>query len=127
MRWAWLAAALAGAAWGAEPQKTSADDVTRDAQKTAQAAARLANEKKEEFEKRVGGKLEDARHRMDEIRRQAKRDSDKLLAEADAKGKEAQKRMDELKHSTGEAWKDLRKGVETAVDDFSHGVDKAKR
>jgi hypothetical protein len=127
MRWACLAAALASAAWGGEPKKTSADDVTREAEKTAQAAAKLANEKKEDFEKRVGTKLDDARKRMDEIRLQAKRDSDRLLADADAKGKEAQKRMDELKRSTGEAWKDLRKGVETAVDDFSHGVDKAKR
>jgi ElaB/YqjD/DUF883 family membrane-anchored ribosome-binding protein len=127
MRWAWIAAALATAAWAGESKKTSADDVTHDAEKTAQAAAKLANEKKEDFEKRVGSKLDDARKRMEELRRQGERDKARFVAEADAKGKEAEKRMDELKRSTGEAWKDLRKGVETAVDDFAHGVDKAKR
>jgi hypothetical protein len=130
----WLAVALAGTAWAGEPPKTSADDVSRDAEKTAHAAAKYANEKKDEFEKRVGTRLDDGRKRLEEISRQAAGDRaraqknlDQLLADAEAKGNEAQKRMDELKRSTGEAWRDLKKGTETAVEDFSRGVDKAKR
>jgi hypothetical protein len=123
---------LSGAAWAGD--KTGAEDVKKQAGKTVEAAGDYVGEKKEEFEKSASARLErlnkdlallkkDAAKRKD----QAEAEASHLLKEAEGKGAVAEKKLGDLKHSTGDAWKDLRKGVSKAVDDFADGVETAKK
>jgi hypothetical protein len=127
-----IAICLSGAAWAGD--KGSAEDVKKQAGKTVEAAGDYVGEKKEEFEKSASARLEKLNKDLSLLKRdagkrkdQAEAEASHLLKEAEDKGAVAEKRLGDLKHSSGDAWKDLRKGVSNAVDDFADGVEHAKK
>src|SRR5579871_5790203 len=132
MKRALLAICLSGAAWAGD--KTTAEDVKKQAGKTAEAAGDYVGEKKEEFEKSASARLEKINRDLAQLKKdaakrkdQAEAEASHLVKEAESKGAVAEKKLGDLKHSTGDAWKDLRKGVSNAVDDFADGVEHAKK
>jgi hypothetical protein len=113
----------------AEP-KTTAADVKKEAGETVDAAKRYANEKKDDFEKRMGDKMKSLRNDVTELKDKAKNGAEKTadatVKDLEAKEKTADAKLSELGKAGSKAWSSLKGGVEKAVDDLDEGVQKAK-
>jgi hypothetical protein len=117
---------LAGA--GCEEKKQSGaslEDVKNKAAETAAAASAYTEQKKEEYQKQVEGKIKDVEKKMDEMEAKGKKMKGEALAEwnrqmdrLQEQKKAATTKLDELKKSSGQGWEDLKKGMDKAVADL---------
>ena len=110
--------------------KTTAADVKKEAAQTVDTTKKYANEKKEEFEARIGDKLkslkDDVTKLKDQAKDGAKKTADTTLKELDDKEKKADAKLSELSKAGSKAWSSLKGGVEKAVEDLDQGVQSAK-
>ena len=108
-----------------EPPKVTAREVGEKVGEAAGAGARYASQEKDEYVARTRQALDDARAEIDGLKAEARK------ARADAMGKLqrridvlearwrlAERKLSELRSAGGEAWKDLRSGLDRAVEDL---------
>jgi len=107
------------------PKKVTSEDVRGDAGKAVETAAEYSQQAKEEFQKKLETKLDELDAKIDDLREKgrnlkdtAKANWDRKMAELEVKRKAANAKLSELGHSSAEAWKDVRKGAESAYDDL---------
>ena len=112
------------------PGKVTPEDVRRDAGKAAKTTAEYSQQTKEEFQKKLEAQLNELDAKIVKLRQQgrdlkdkAKANWDQKMAELETKRKAAGAKLAEVGHSGAEAWKDVRKGTESAWND----LDKAFR
>jgi hypothetical protein len=129
MRQLALCLILLGCSAYAGDKKTTAGDVKKEASETLDATKRLANEKKEDFEARMKARLDELKTETGKLREKAKQGGETAkkevgdkLEELEKKEKAADERLGELRKSTKDAWKSLKGGVESAVDDLERGL-----
>jgi hypothetical protein len=112
------------------PGKVTSEDVRRDAGQAAKTAAEYSRQTKEEFQKSLDVRLNELdakiaalREKGRDLKDQAKANWDQKMAELETKREAASAKLTEVGHSSAEAWKDVRKGAQSAYDD----LDKAFR
>ena len=117
---------LAGGCERQEPPKVTPGDVERKAAEAAGAATDYARQEKEEYVARAQKAVDEARAEIATWRAEAGKAragaKDRLQRQIDAmeaRWKLAERKLGELRSASGEAWKDLRSGVDRAVEDLS--------
>ena len=118
---------------GTEKPVTS-EDVRRDAGKTADSAAKLTQQSKEEFQeklearlKTLDGEIEKLREKGSDLKDEAKVDWERKMADLETKRETARTKLAEVRESSGEAWKDVQKGAEAAWDDLDKAFQDAAK
>ncbi len=112
------------------PGKVTPEDVRRDAGQAVDTAAEYSQQTKEEFQKKLESQLDELdakiaklREKGRDLKDQAKADWDRKMADLETKREAAHAKLAEVGHSSAEAWKDVRKGAQSAWDE----LDKAFR
>ncbi len=116
------------------PRKVTSEDVRRDASHAVNTAVDFSQQSKEEFQKNLEARLtqldaeimklrEKGRDRTD----QAKVDWDRKLADLETKREAARTKLDEVIHSSGEAWKDVKQGAQLAWDNLEKAFQDASQ
>jgi TolA-binding protein len=112
------------------PGKLTPEDVRRDAGQAAETAAEYSQQTKEEFQKKLEAQLNELDAKIAELsekgrdlKDEAKVKWDQKMADLETKRDAARAKLAEVGHSSAEAWKDVRKGAQSAWDE----LDKAFR
>jgi hypothetical protein len=112
------------------PGKVTSEDVRRDASQAVKSAAEYSPQTKEEFQKNLDARLNELdakivklREKGRDLKDEAKANWDRKMAELETKREAVSAKLAEVGHSSAEAWKDVRKGAQSAYDD----LDKAFR
>jgi Skp family chaperone for outer membrane proteins len=116
------------------PGKVTPEDLRRDAGQAAETAAEYSRQTREEFQTKLDARLneldaeiaklrEKGRDRKDE----AKAKWDQKMTELETKRDAARAKLAEVGRSSAEAWKDVRKGAQSAWDDLDKAFRDASR
>lgn len=112
------------------PGSVTSEDVRRDVGKAAQTAADFSLQAKEDFQRSLEARLEELdaeiaklREKGGNLKDQAAATFKMKMAELETKRDAARAKLAEVGQSSAEAWKDVRKGAESAWDE----LDKAFR
>jgi len=112
------------------PTKVTSEDVRRDAGHAADTAAAYSRQTKEEFQKKLDTRLKELDSEVAKLHEEWRDRKDEAKARWEGKMKEletkrgvARAKLVEIRDSSAEAWKDLRKGAQLAWED----LDKAFR
>lgn len=110
-----------------EPPRVTAKDVEKKVAEATAAAADYAKQEKDEYVARVQKPVDEAKAEIDklkagatEARAGAKRQLRRQIEAMETRWKLAERKLSELKSASGEAWKDLKSGVDQAVEDLRH-------
>ncbi len=108
-----------------EPAKVTGEQVEKKVTEAAGAVADYAKQEKDEYVARAQKAIDEAKAEMDALKARAKRarasGKGKLKGQIKAserRWKVAQRKLGELKSASGEAWKDLKSGMDKAIDDL---------
>jgi DNA repair exonuclease SbcCD ATPase subunit len=111
-----------GNGWTAGEGEVSVQEVKKDMKQAAQKASELAEQKKEEYVRKLRAKLDDISSQIAHLEERAKDIQGHVRAQlesriADLKDKQsaAEKRLEELKSATSKAWVDMKAGLEMAL------------
>ncbi|MHB8972876.1 MAG: sll1863 family stress response protein [Pirellulaceae bacterium] len=109
----------------ATPGKVTPEDVRRDAGKAVDTTAEYSQQAKEEFQKKLDARLKELdaeivklRAKGADLKDDAKTKWDQKMAELEAKRDAARVKLTEVGQSSGEAWKDVQKGAQSAWDEL---------
>jgi hypothetical protein len=104
------------------PPKVSSQDVKKEAQEAAGTAAQYAKQERDEFVKNAQKELDALGARVDEFKKQAqeatgdaKTKLDQQLKNLQEEQQVAEKKLADLKAASGNAWEDMKAGVEAAI------------
>jgi len=116
------------------PGKVTSEDVRRDAGQAAKTAAEYSQQTKEEFQKDLDTRLNELDAEIAKLREKGRDLKDKgkanwnqKMPELKAKRDAARAKLAEVRDSGAEAWKDLRKGAQSAYDDLDTAFRNASR
>lgn len=116
------------------PGKVTSEDVRRDAGQAAKTAAEFSQQAKEEFQRSLEARLKELdaeivklREKGRDLKDQAKVSWDGKMANLESKREAARAKLDELGHSSTEAWKDVKKGAQSAWDELDKAFHEASR
>ena len=116
------------------PGKVTSADVRHDAGQAADTAAEYSRQTKEEFEKKLetrlkelDGEIAKLREKGRSLKDKAKADWDQKMTELETKRDAARAKLVEVRDSSGEAWKNVQKGAESAYDDLDKAFHDASR
>lgn len=116
------------------PGKVTSDDVHRDASRAVDTAVEYSQQTKEEFQRNLDARLKkldteiaDLREKGRDLKDEAKVNWDQKMAELETKRDAARVKLDEVAHSSVEAWKDVQKGAQSAWDELDKAFHDASR
>lgn len=105
--------------------KVTASDVEKKAAETAGAAADYARQEKDEYVARAQKAVDEAAAEIDRLKAKAgharagaKVRLERKIDAMEARWKRAERKLAELKSAGGTAWKDLKAGVDKAIEDL---------
>lgn len=108
-----------------EPPKVTAKEVEEKVAEATGAAADYAKQEKDEYVARAQRAVDEAKAEIDKLkagatqaRAGAKRKLQRQIEAMEGRWKLAERKLIELKSASGEAWKDLKSGVDRAVEDL---------
>ncbi|MHB1035244.1 MAG: sll1863 family stress response protein [Pirellulales bacterium] len=115
-------------------KKVTSEDVRRDAGQAAKTAVEYSQQSKEEFQKKLeaqlkelDGKIAALRAKGRNLKDKAKTDWDQKMAELQTKREAASAKLTEAGHASAEAWKDVKKGAQSAYDDLDRAFRNASQ
>lgn len=127
-----LCLVLGGRAFGQQGGGVSPEDVTKQAEKTLEAARQYGAQQKQEAERAIEAKLRDVSALIADLSAKAetakgetRKKLDTQIAELKLKEAEARERLDQLKSSSAKAWEDVRSGVEKGIEDLKKAYEGA--
>ena len=116
------------------PGKVTPEDVRRDAGQAVNTAAEYSQQTKEEFQKKLESQLNELdakiaklREKGRDLKDEAKVKRDGKTTELEMKREEARAKLNEVGHSSAEAWKDVQKGAQSAWDELDKSFREASR
>ncbi len=108
-----------------EPQKVSVEDVKKKAAEATGTAVDYAKQEKDEYVAQAEKAVDQAKAETDKLkasakkaRAGAKRRLQRRIKTMEARWELAERKLSELKSASGEAWKDLKSGVDKAIEDL---------
>ncbi|HEU4381908.1 MAG TPA: hypothetical protein VFR85_00285 [Anaeromyxobacteraceae bacterium] len=112
-----------------ESPKVTAGEVKEKVKDAAGAAAGYARQERDEYVARAQKAVDEGKAEIDKLRAEtrqagagARNEAQRQLEAVEAKWKVAERKLHALKSAGGEAWKDLRSGVDEAVDDLKRAL-----
>lgn len=127
-----LSALAAGCEKKDQPPKVTAHDVERKVAEAAGTAADYARQEKDEYVAQAQKAVDGAKGEVDRLKAAAARARagakgrlQRQVGSLEARCQVAERRLGELKAASGEAWKDLKAGVDRAVEDLRQPPAKA--
>lgn len=119
---------------GQAPGEVTAEDVRRDAGQAAKTAAEYSQQAKDEFQKKLEGRLTELdaeivklREKGTGLKDEAKAKWEKKLPELEAKREAVRAKLAELGQSSAAAWKDVQSGAQSAWDELEKAFGEASR
>ncbi|MFN0197530.1 MAG: hypothetical protein ACKVT0_12365 [Planctomycetaceae bacterium] len=116
------------------PNKVTTEDVRRDVGQAADTAAEYSRQTKEEFQEKLDARLKELdgeiaklREKGSELKDDAKANWERKMADLETKREAARAKLDEVSHSSAEAWKDIQKGAQSAWDDLDKAFHEASQ
>jgi chromosome segregation ATPase len=116
------------------PGKVAPEDVRRDAGQATETAGDYSRQDKEEFQKKLGTRLKELdaeiaklREKGRDLKGTTKAKWDQKMTELETRREAARAKLDEVSHSSAEAWKDVRKGAQSAWDELDKAFRDASR
>ena len=116
------------------PGKVTSEDVRRDADQAAKTAAEYSQQTREEFQKKLEAQLTELDAKVAKLREKggslkdkAKVNWDQTMVELETKRDAARANLAEVGHSSAEAWKDVKKGAQSAWDELDKAFRDASR
>ena len=116
------------------PGKVTSEDVRRDAGQAVKTAAEYSQQTKEEFQRDLDARLTELDAKIAKLREKgrdlkdnAKANWDRKMTELETKRDAARAKLDEVGHSSAEAWKDVQKGAQSAWDELDKAFRDASR
>lgn len=110
-----------------EPPKVTAKDVEQKLAEAASTAADYARQEKDEYVARTQKAVDDAKAEIDKLKAGAKKARpgakgklQRQIRAMEGRWKLAERKLSQLKSASGEAWKDLKSGVDKAVEDLKN-------
>ena len=107
------------------PVKVTSEDVRRDAGQAVNTAAEFSRQTKEEFQKSLDARLKELdteivklREKGHDLKDEAKVNWDRKMADLETKRDAARAKLAEVGRSSADAWKDVRKGAQSAWDEL---------
>jgi TolA-binding protein len=114
--------------------KVTSEDVRRDAGQAVETAAEYSQQTKEEFQKKLEAQLTELdakiaklREKGRDLKDEAKVKWDRKMTDLEKKREAARAKLAEVGHSSAEAWKDVRKGAQSAWDELDKSFRDASR
>lgn len=111
----------------------TAGDVAKQAAQTAQTAAKLVEQTKDDYARQMRDELDLMNQRLNLLKERAAKAEGEAKAKVDTqiealtkKVSEVEGQLEKLKTSSGEAWKDMKGGIESALNDLKTAYDEAK-
>lgn len=111
----------------------TAGDVAQQAAQTAQTAAKLVEQTKDQYARQMRDELDLMNQRLNLLKERAAKAEGETKAKIDTqiealskKVTDVEAQLEKLKSSSGDAWKDMKGGVESAVNDLKAAYDEAK-
>lgn len=108
-----------------EPPKVTAKEVEEKWAEAASATADYARQEKDEYVARTQKAVDDAKAEIDKLKAGAKKARpgakgklQRQIKTMEGRWKLAERKLSELKSASGEAWRDLKSGVDKAVEDL---------
>jgi len=116
-----------------EPEKkVTGEQMKKEVKEAGSAAMAYSKEKAEEYKKQVEAELEEYEgkiksyvNKMNDMGAEAKASAQKQLDKLEEQQEAAKKKLSELKSASGEAWEDLKKGMENSMDELKSAFDQA--
>jgi hypothetical protein len=117
-----------------EPPRVTAHEVEKKVAEAAGTAADYAKQEKDEYVAQAQKAVDEARAKIDALKAEAKkaragarRKARGQVETMEGRWRVAERKLGELKAASGEAWKDLRSGVDKAVADLKKASSKHHR
>ena len=116
------------------PGTVTSDDVRREAGQAIHSAAESSQQAKGEFQKVLQARLQELDSEIEKLREKgrdltddARANGDRKMTELETKREAAHAKLDEIASSSAEAWKDARKGAQSAWDELEQAFHEAAR
>jgi TolA-binding protein len=113
------------------PSKVSAEDVKKETKEAIGTAMDYAKQERDGFASKAQKDLDELNLKIEELKKKAQEATGEAKAKLDEQIKRLQQeqkaaaeKLDELKSATGEAWKDLKAGVQAAIDHLKQSAHK---
>ena len=110
----WMACAFAAAA----PPRAAAES------KAAETKAEYVKKARAEIDE-LGGKIDALESKAEKTGASTRAGMDRSLKELKARRKTAKKKLAKLKRASGDAWTDLKAGVDKGIEDLKNALDEA--
>ena len=114
------------------PGKVTSEDVRRDVGKALDTTGKSAEQTKEDFQRSLNARLNELeaeiaklREKGKEFKDENKSSWDRVLADLETKREAARVKLDDIGHSSAEAWRDIQKGAQAAWDDLDKAFHEA--
>ena len=109
-----------------QPGSKSSGSTSDQAKQSVEKEKKEAERQKDEFVRQAQEKLDQLDKQIDDLKAQAKKANaqtqkqiNKSIAELEPKRRDAERRLERLKSSSGKAWEDMKAGVIAALNDLS--------
>lgn len=116
-----------------EPPKVTAKEVEKKVAEAAGAAAEYANQEKDEYVTHAQKAIDEAKAEIAELKvaaekagAGAKKKLQRQVNAMEGRWELAERKLSELKSASGGAWKDLKSGVDSAVEDLKRSSARRK-
>jgi len=115
-----------------EQQAVTEEDVKKETKEAVETAGAYAEAKKEEYQKKLDAQLEKYQQKIDALQAQgrvmtqdAKDTLNEKLETLMDKKEALQQKADELESKSGQAWQDLKAGIDESLEDLNTALEKA--
>jgi len=114
------------------PGKVTSVDVRRDVGKALDTTGKSVEQTKEDFQRSLNARINELeveiaklREKGKELKDENKSNWDRIVADLETKREAARIKLDEIGHSSAEAWKDIQKGAQSAWDELDKAFHEA--
>ena len=112
-------------------------DVKKEVKEAVETAKSYTQQQKEEYLRQIDAKIKEFDREMQELlakaqsgatdlKEEGKAQFDQSMEELRNKKEAATKKLNEINSASGEAWKDIKSGMESAMDELSKAFDRAR-
>lgn len=127
-----VAAPDTGAQAASGPAVTE-EDLKKESREALETARQYTAQQKEAFHRRMQGELDEMERKIEGLKREAerasetaRREAEKHIRELERETARAETRLKELEAAGGEAWEELKSGLNAALKDLQRSYDRAR-
>lgn len=129
-----LAAVMALASCGSDKEKAevTTSDVKQEAKETIETTQAFVAQQKEAYEKKIEAELDEFGSRIEELKARAQdagteteKEVNNAIEELRSKKKTIRNNLEQLKDQSAEAWKEMKEGVDAALEDLERSYERA--